>query len=873
MIASLVIIVLLLLCVFLVGCVAYLKYRRRYTRERYAFAALGATLAIVSLALGSIAVAPPWIVIAELFNEWAGKPSSDAAHPHWSESFLMIGICGWALWLLHRNFTNWNGPVSERDMRKARLHEESSLVFEGLTEAARVFKQRAPSPTYLPTQQSAKWDPMPVPSEQRAWREDARELMELSSQQIAFDSTDGWHERHHCWLGEDVRTGGSVALMCPQYHPTEGELEEFIQYVQSLKKDAELFVLLKGAGEFRNVEVANTTIMLRYENGILDNLVDFGDYRTDIRRRVETERLPDSELAVNDVYSVSGLTDGSGHALEKDLETYLVEWTNETSQRQIAILGEYGQGKSTGTLMFTYNCLFGRHVVSRIPILIELRGKSPSTLEPVELLGAWASIYRIDPLALLKLHAKGRLCLIFEGFDEMAGISNIESRINHFRALWKFCYPTAKLLFTGRPNFFLDDTELKSALGVSASLATGPYCDDLHMRPFNIEQIQHSLRWCSAEIRNEIVSIADKNATLFDIVSRPSLLYIVARLWNTPEFSRIRDRATASDVMGAFLAHCHRRQSEKQRNSTGFMLLQEEERKYFIDGIAVFMTSNNLNNQIVGSQLDQAVAELYEVIPESFASVATLPQSSTSTLKTRLADRDDALEAIQTDVRTYGLLVKDYSRPNALKFPHKSFFEYLTGSFLARSILNVEPEYCAAIQAATGFVFEDTLAYPEVLMFTGDIVARNAAREQNASTADVLLERIVFPRRRRLPRSGKLLLLRMLVSRFSTRFFFRSYMAWGCALSILALFGARIVGYNEPEVILRLGAALILASPTCLIAIILVWIITNYRKPLIWYYIVRNMKISDQELSQKYGAFVVRCLKKQAENKLTDTLD
>ena len=56
------------------------------------------------------------------------------------------------------------------------------------------------------------------------------------------------------------------------------------------------------------------------------------------------------------------------------VEVYLKTWLDEPSQRQIALLGEYGQGKSSATLMFTYHLMCeSSQLPKRIPILIELR--------------------------------------------------------------------------------------------------------------------------------------------------------------------------------------------------------------------------------------------------------------------------------------------------------------------------------------------------------------------------------------------------------------------------------------------------------------------------------------------------------------------
>jgi hypothetical protein len=56
-------------------------------------------------------------------------------------------------------------------------------------------------------------------------------------------------------------------------------------------------------------------------------------------------------------------------------------------------------------------------------------------------LGAWASLYRIDPQALMWLLISGRLLLIFEGFDEMALIGNYQS------SFMEFLNPILKLTF------------------------------------------------------------------------------------------------------------------------------------------------------------------------------------------------------------------------------------------------------------------------------------------------------------------------------------------------------------------------------------------------------------------------------------------
>lgn len=47
----------------------------------------------------------------------------------------------------------------------------------------------------------------------------------------------------------------------------------------------------------------------------------------------------------------------NGAIASEDLCDYLRIWLDEPGDRQLAILGGYGQGKSTGAMMFTYQMI------------------------------------------------------------------------------------------------------------------------------------------------------------------------------------------------------------------------------------------------------------------------------------------------------------------------------------------------------------------------------------------------------------------------------------------------------------------------------------------------------------------------------------
>jgi len=85
----------------------------------------------------------------------------------------------------------------------------------------------------------------------------------------------------------------------------------------------------------------------------------------------------------------------------------------------------------------------------------------------------------------MKLIVAGRAVLTSKASTKLAEAGDVESRLNHFRALWRFLLLRQQVIITGRPNFFLDDQELKAALGVVESPALFLICDPLYINFFD----------------------------------------------------------------------------------------------------------------------------------------------------------------------------------------------------------------------------------------------------------------------------------------------------------------------------------------------------------------------------------------------------
>jgi hypothetical protein len=243
------------------------------------------------------------------------------------------------------------------------------------------------------------------------------------------DETKNWHDEPRCWIGINRKTRALVAVHCSIEEPSLDQLKGLVKYVSRFKKrsrdryseDNELYVATRTPVLGRTErEVGSELLQFIDEKSLMDGLIDWSDYFAHIVRKVEQDTLPDSDLTIDNIYVESQFLRENDGAPQVGLERYIRDWLCEPGQRQLALLGEYGQGKSTASLMTAYHLIKDQIPGDRIPVIIELRGKSLRNLAPEELIAGWAYAYHISPRAVMQLLIAGKLFLIFEGFDEMA---------------------------------------------------------------------------------------------------------------------------------------------------------------------------------------------------------------------------------------------------------------------------------------------------------------------------------------------------------------------------------------------------------------------------------------------------------------------
>ena len=717
----------------------------KYFREDFSFAAFW----VVTWMMGIIAMCMItrimlWHICLGFFQVFSNKKVS--LPPASIEGYLLLLLFGTLIFILiSQTYRGWKGQKSTQQYESEQRSETSNFFVEGLAELSRKIKQASPLVPYSEIDPNRLASPLESVTDSLSWQEQARELLRLSSSSYSFDHN-SWHDRQECWIGENINTNELIFLYPVQSSLDEQSLDNCRKYARQIvqNKQKQIGEIVIAFQSQASALATPTCSDIRFEtqDSFLDNLVNFTDYKNEIRKRVMVSKLPESELTLNQVYTpperevlLSDYLQDWFQESSRYVENYLKEWLQEPSRKQIALLGGYGQGKSSTALMLSYQLLFENPQTStRIPLLIELRGMSPRNLTPLALLGAWASPYRIDPQALMRLLIAGRLLLIFEGFDEMALIGNMEARRKHFETLWKFCYPQNKILITGRPNFFLDDQEMKKALGIDKPIGDNPYCEAIRLAPFSVEQIHKSLRE-QPLIQSQIVDLAKNDTRFCDLISRPSLLHVVSVLWEKENFANQVARLNSAYVMERFVNSSYRRQGLKNQDSQEFMALNSSERSYFMSGIACYIAANKLNNQIPSEKLNQVIEELIDCIPDSVSTVSSIAGEETRPLKLRIKNQEpkEAVEHIKTDTRTCGLLVDDPATHGTFKFGHKSFMEYLFAATIAEYINNTKSEKARAILKATDASLTDLLDLPVSIEFLSELIGVNHNLETSGS--------------------------------------------------------------------------------------------------------------------------------------------
>lgn len=728
MTTSIIISILLVVVLLCLLYILYLKYYKKYTRERFAFMAVTVMVGLFSTLILQVYSSQGYVTAIINTSNFIFKTGISNYSTDIKDHLLtLIGLVLLMRFIfnLHKN---WDGPISELLYNKLRFHENPTMLAEALTQLKDFLSKEKSIVPHVEGSKSKNYNIFTEhEGDKMPWYVNVFELLCFSDSQYKIDLLKDYYSAEKTFISKYGHANENIAILCSIDYPNDSTIRNFVLFVKSQKLEFSKYIIAvkNYEGEVKNIKKHNTDITVRNEGEMLNSLIDFSSYAQFIKELFTTKEITvGSNITLNDIYvNLNAKNDNNEQIGE--IESYVTEWLNSNHEnKHLALLGEYGCGKSVLSLKITHELLQSRTNNTRIPILIELRGKSPRNLNVTEILSTWASNYRLDATSLLKLHKAGKLLIIFEGFDEMDMIGDREMRLNHFQRLWEFAIPKSKIIITGRPNFFLDDKELKMNLGIDKPFESSHYCEAIHLEKFNNDQIKLALRKIDKNTRDQVVEILEMStySNFYDLISRPAILYLVAVIWKERKLSEMKDKINSAVVISEFIKYSYSRQSTKNIQFP----LTEKEREYFMLGIAVGMFwQTELSNQLNKNELENIILKLYKNFPTEITATESAIQPKRKALKERMIDNNQAEETILTDVRSCGILVNDLTRKDYFKFAHKSFLEYQASLYFVESVLQDKGYYNIMMNAITSSLDITVSGFKhsqETISFTSEIL-------------------------------------------------------------------------------------------------------------------------------------------------------
>ena len=680
-----------LVLVFVLLLVRLYVLRGKYTRERFAFRSFSFIAILYSTLIAQIISGSSFVYVfdSEILSLFL---SGDKAVNSWQNVLLSLLMPSPLIFMATRYHSNWHGKESIRSHNNSEYKISTSILVDAFDYI------RLQSSNELEEYIGNKDSLVSIHNEQIAaedWHIEAIKLLKILSAQYIIDEYGGWYSEYSTYVGSYGDTSKILLFHCPSCVVDESEIVKPSALAKKLGiSNFDYYLMPSDTAEIRVKEsdIANfhPSYVIFSKEYILDKIADFNGYRNYIRSQYSQVLTSGADfLTIEQTYTpIRGRIDSEDR--EICIDDYVDDWLLEKGKKHLAILGEYGQGKSTYCLQLANRMLQkidSGEKGSRLPVVIELRGKSPRTLEIKELLYTWCEKYGVSTEALLALHRNGRILLIFDGFDEMDFVGEPEIRIDHFRKLWKFAaYENSKIIITGRPNFFLDSDELNRSLLVSCLASDTPFCVPIRIQKFNAAEIMLALRNFKPSVKQSIEVVLGqmkKNAQLIDLLSRPSTLVWAASVWD-----QLKDdihSVGASSVIGKFIEQSFSRQLSKQTTT----MVYNVEREYFTCGIALALHIDNPGvNQISTDNLRRTTRRLIDYLPNALEMFASTLEPRYKPFSERIIDPVRRIETIFTDIRTCSVIVEDLSRQGYFKFAHKSFYEYFVGFYISHLFLS-----------------------------------------------------------------------------------------------------------------------------------------------------------------------------------------
>jgi hypothetical protein len=355
-----------------------------------------------------------------------------------------------------------------------------------------------------------------------------------------------------------------------------------------------------------------------------------------------------------------------------DLKGFLDKWVlNTCENRQFLLSGDYGMGKTS--FLKYYSSMLAKDIlnnksIKRFPVFIPLTNTSPmhgGILKSIctfiaKNLGVDYDLFKI-------IVEKGKILFILDAFDEMGFIGSYEQRFKQFSEIWQLATKNNKVIISGRPSYFPNESELKHAMQIPKlgfeSIQCRPYAEKIVLSNLNEDQIyQYIEKYYPLEARKYTDWILGNNS-LLDLCKRPSMMHIIREMLEKLYLDSSHTLLTASEMIHRYIEYWVNRQENKHIKSA--LDGRVSEKSKFIFSFFKHLSEIMHKNDKYFYNIDE---------------IKKLIEKEISHFNFNFGKSKDLYEGLIQEILTGYFIERE---DDSFKFVHKPFFDY----FLSEQII------------------------------------------------------------------------------------------------------------------------------------------------------------------------------------------
>ncbi|HZW70554.1 MAG TPA: hypothetical protein VFF57_06735, partial [Hanamia sp.] len=287
MLYPIIILALLIIVLGLVFYILYLKFSKKYTREKFAFFSVTSIVSLASSFLVQIKQSTDSISAFQVVYNSVFSAHLEVHRTVVEDHILFAIIVISLIILIYGLHRNWNGPVSELYFER-KIHSETppTLIDESFLQLADFFRKNKAIKVHIDNERGKKYNVFtPYEDEKMPWYESVFELLSYADRQYKIDINKDYYQDDKVLLSKYGQSNQSIAIFCSLDTPKESAIRNFILFCRK-QKDVYSKYIIAIKNERAETKIENhlgVDIHFRYESEMLDSLIDVSNYRQYIR--------------------------------------------------------------------------------------------------------------------------------------------------------------------------------------------------------------------------------------------------------------------------------------------------------------------------------------------------------------------------------------------------------------------------------------------------------------------------------------------------------------------------------------------------------------------------------------------------------------